>query len=132
MNSGTCVNGTDYPDWMASDRDFVRLYLFKTLRGCCKAWFTDHDTDGCEDNVIQGLYAVDPCATNRPDRPECNFNLTSYINVTEQRLAMWYPDFQAFKCRKDRNMPSWMLQEDYVQSYLFNSRAQCCGAFGYC
>ena len=117
---------------MASDRDFVRLYLFKTLRGCCKAWFTDYDVDGCASNVIQGLYAVDPCAINRPDRPECNHNLTSYMNVTEHRLAMWYPDLDGFDCKKDSNMPEWMLQEEYVPYYLFNSRAQCCGAFGYC
>ena len=39
LNANTCVNGTDYPDWMSSDVDYIRLYLFKNLEGCCKRKF---------------------------------------------------------------------------------------------
>lgn len=39
LNANTCVNGTDFPDWMASDVDYKRLYLFKDLEGCCTRKF---------------------------------------------------------------------------------------------
>ena len=39
LNANTCVNGTDYPDWMSSDVDYIRLYLFKNLEGCCRRKF---------------------------------------------------------------------------------------------
>lgn len=82
IQARACVNGTDFPSWMNSDREFSRLYIFKKLEGCCKcfAWFvpgmnisalfsiSNHsslicsslgnywfwDLDGCIENVIQG------------------------------------------------------------------------------
>jgi len=128
LNSGTCVNGTDYPAWMNSDIDFKRLYLFKKLEGCCSHWFTDWDLDGCMNSVIQGKYDVEPCPENRP---ECN-HMSSVTNKTETLMGMYYPDIDAHVCRGDRNMPSWMLSEGYTEWYLFNTRAQCCAAFGFC
>ena len=128
LNAGTCVNGTDFPEWMASDVDFKRMYLFKTLGGCCKQWFTDFDLDGCIANVIQGEYAVEPCPTNRP---ECNNN-TTIANATDHLLGMFYPDLGTHVCKNDRQMPSWMLADGYQEWYLFNSRDQCCAAFGFC
>mmetsp|Transcript_1468 Transcript_1468/g.2820 ORF Transcript_1468/g.2820 Transcript_1468/m.2820 type:complete len:733 (-) Transcript_1468:83-2281(-) len=128
MQANTCVNGTDYPDWMGRDVDFKRLYLFKDLEGCCNHWFTDFDLDGCMRNVIQGIYDVEPCPTNRP---ECH-HVPSITNVTEHRLGMWYPDLDGYKCKNDGSMPDWMLEEEYTEWYLFNTKEQCCSAFGYC
>ena len=68
INANTCVNGTDYPSWMASDVDYKRLYLFKTIKGCCNHWFQAY-VDGCEKAVIQGVYEfMEPCPTNRVSR----------------------------------------------------------------
>lgn len=128
LNSGTCVNGTDYPAWMSSDVDFRRLYLFKQLEGCCKQWFISWDVDGCVNSVIQGKYDEVPCPENRPD---CN-HTSSVTNVTEVLRGMWYPDLDELSCKHDSQMPSWMLDEGYTVYYLFNTRAQCCGAFGFC
>jgi len=128
LHASTCVNGTDYPAWMATDVDFKRLYLFKTLDGCCKHWFTAWDLDGCKNNVIQGMYDVKPCPENRP---ECNHN-TSITDLMEHRKGMWYPDIDGHKCKNDGGMPAWMLDEGYTEWYLFNTRAQCCASFGFC
>jgi len=128
LNAGTCVNGTDYDKWMASDVDFIRLYLFKKLKGCCTHWFTSFDLDGCMNNVIQGVYDIEPCPTNRP---ECNHN-ASITNITDHRLGMWYPDLDAYMCKHDRQTPEWMLDEGYTEWYLFNTRDQCCASFGFC
>mmetsp|Transcript_35282 Transcript_35282/g.74428 ORF Transcript_35282/g.74428 Transcript_35282/m.74428 type:complete len:202 (+) Transcript_35282:863-1468(+) len=128
LRAGTCANGTDYPDWMASDVDFKRLYLFKNLDGCCAHWFTTWDLDGCKNNVIQGKYEVEPCPENRPD---CN-NTPPVIDEREVLMGMYYPDIDGFQCKNDRQMPEWMLAEGYTSWYLFNSRAQCCAAFGFC
>lgn len=82
LNAGTCINGTDYPPWMSSDKDFKRLYLFKNLDGCCRQWFTSYDLEGCVNNVIQGAYEVEPCSTNRPD---CDH--TSSVTDAEDALV---------------------------------------------
>lgn len=132
LASGTCVNGTDFPPWMAADSDFKRLYIFKRLDGCCKQWFTDWDLEGCVNNVIQGKYITIPCAENRPEdnNPACD--TSSITNSTEALLGMWYPDIDGHKCKNDGAMPSWMRAEGYAVWYLFNTRAQCCAAFGFC
>jgi len=119
---------------MASDRDYIRLYLFKNLDGCCEHWFSDYDLQGCRRNVIQGVYIHEPCALNRPGggtAADCN-STSSIANVTEHRLGQWYPDLGALKCRNDGKMEDWMLFEEYVEWYLYNTREQCCAAFGYC
>jgi len=128
LDAKTCVNGTDYPDWMASDVDFKRLYLFKRLEGCCTEWFTTFGLDECVKNVIQGVYDVEPCPTNRPD---CN-NMPTITNTTTHMKGMWYPDIDGYKCKQDGAVPKWMLAEGYNELYLFNTRDQCCAAFGYC
>jgi len=125
VNAGTCVNGTDYPDWMAADKDFIRLYLFKKPEGCCKHWFTTSGLDECMANLIQSVYVTKPCPINRPD---CK-NVTTIINATEARKAMWYPDIDGNTCKNDGAPDYWMLNEDYWQSYLFNTKAQCCAQF---
>jgi hypothetical protein len=127
INAGTCVNGTDYPPWMASDVDFKRLYLFKNLEGCCEMWFTAFDLEGCVNNVIQGVYEVEPCSTNRP---ECNH--TSSTDPGVAKLEMWYPDMDGLKCKNDGHMEKWMLADGYSIWYLFNTHQQCCSAFGFC
>lgn len=127
INLYQCVNGTDYPSWMGSDTDYKRLYLFKTLEGCCDHWFASQS--GCMKNAIQGVYEfMQPCPTNR----DCNNNSTAPTNVTEYNLGKWYPDIGSYRCLNDGNTPDWMLQESYVEWYLFNTREQCCSAFGYC
>ena len=55
LNSGTCVNGTDYPEWMARDDNFKRVYLFKEPEGCCKNWFASYNYDSCLVSIIQVL-----------------------------------------------------------------------------
>jgi len=124
MHAGTCVNGTDYPDWMAQDRDFIRLYLYNNdPEGCCKYWFGDYEVESCVNNIIQSTY-IDDSSTDAP-------NVTA-VNKTEEYLEMWYPVIFRKICRNDRDMPSWMLVPGYVEWYLFNTRDQCCAAFGFC
>lgn len=53
INAGTCVNGTDYPEWMSSDADYKRFYLFKEPEGCCKKWFEGYNFDNCLASIIQ-------------------------------------------------------------------------------
>ena len=127
LDAGTCVNGTDYPDWMASDVDFIRLYLFKKPEGCCNQWFKS-DTAACQSSIIQGKYAVLPCPTNRPG---C-VPISTVTNATAELLSMWYPSFFEHKCKNDQWIPEYMLIQGYQDSYLFNSEEQCCAAFGYC
>ena len=55
LNAGTCVNGTDYPEWMARDDNFKRVYLFKEPEGCCKNWFASNNYDSCLVSIIQVL-----------------------------------------------------------------------------
>lgn len=128
IQAGTCVNGTDHPEWMASDVDYQRLYLFKGLEGCCNQWFTDSGFAKCMANVIQGYYRVDPCPINRPD---CN-NGDKISDIEKFRLTMWYPDMDGDKCKNDGAMEKYMLQTDYHEWYLFNTQEQCCAAFGFC
>ena len=131
---------------MASDVDYIRLYLFKSLEGCCKNWFTIHNQESCVNDVIQGVY-IDklPCHLNRPDEgPEtdadgnalpCEDILPDHANNPDQpidRTSMWYPDLDGMKCKDDGHMESWMLHDDFVEWYLFNTRQQCCAAFGFC
>jgi len=128
VHAQTCVNGTDFPEWMAKDEDYKRLYLFKTLEGCCTKWFTAYDLDGCKRNVIQGAYEVEPCPENRP---ECN-HVSSITNHTEALRAMWYPDIDGHRCKNDGAVPDWMMEDGYNMWYLFSTQAQCCAAFGFC
>jgi len=128
LNAHNCVNGTDNPKWMEQNDEFKRLYLFKNHAGCCRKWFSDFDLDGCMNNVVQGIYNVEPCPLNRPD---CN-NVATITNIQEHRWGMWYPDIDGYRCKNDRQIPDWMLLEGYVDLYLFNTQAQCCSAFGYC
>ena len=123
MHAGTCVNGTDYPAFMASDKDFIRLYLYKNdPEGCCKYWFGDFAVEGCVNSIIQSTYI---------DWNSTDINMTA-VNKTEEYLNMWYPIVEEHKCKKDGTMPAWMLAEGYVEWYLFNTRQQCCAAFGFC
>lgn len=124
LHSKSCVNGTNYPDWMVSDVDFERMYLFKTLDGCCNHWFTEVGLEGCMNTVIEGYYDLEPCPLNRP---ECNHVANKLLD-----LSMWYPDLDGYKCQADGNIPSWMLAEDYKDWYLFSSKETCCAAFGFC
>jgi len=116
LDAKTCSNGTDYPSWMAADEDFKRLYLFKTLKGCCEQWYTNSGLDGCTQNVIQGKYD----------------HTSSGTNSTEDLLSMWYPDLDGNRCKNDKAMQKWMLVGEYPTWYLFSTRAQCCAAFGFC
>lgn len=130
MEAGTCVNGTDFPDWMNSDTEFRQRYIFKDLEGCCTEWFTAYGVNTCVNNVIQGLYEANvPCAENRP-LSGCNTTLP-YSNVTEHKLTMWYADLDAYTCKNDGDAPDFMLKDDYSPYYLFNAQNQCCHAFGW-
>jgi len=131
LHARNCVNGTDNPKYMEQNDEFKRLYLFKNHAGCCKQWFSDFDLTGCMNNVVQGFYNVEPCPLNRP---ECNnvANITDIEDLEDHLFGMWYPDIDGYRCKNDRQIPDWMLQEGYADLYLFNTRAQCCSAFGYC
>jgi hypothetical protein len=118
---------TDYPDWMASDVDFKRLYLFKKPEGCCTQWFST-DTNGCMNSIIQGKYDILPCPTNRPD---CG-HTSSVTNTTAALLSLWYPDLWEFKCKSDKLMPDYMLIEGFQDLYLFSTEQQCCTEFKFC
>ena len=128
ITANACVNGTDYPAWMAADVDFKRTYLVSTIDGCCKKWFPSQNLNDCKNGVIQGIYDVAPCPTNRPD---CS-NLPTITNVTDHLLGMWYPDIGGSYCKNDRMMPEWMLASGFAEAYLFNTREQCCSKFGLC
>eukprot|EP00584_Thalassiosira_punctigera_P010481 CAMPEP_0172530792 /NCGR_PEP_ID=MMETSP1067-20121228/4415_1 /TAXON_ID=265564 ORGANISM="Thalassiosira punctigera, Strain Tpunct2005C2" /NCGR_SAMPLE_ID=MMETSP1067 /ASSEMBLY_ACC=CAM_ASM_000444 /LENGTH=375 /DNA_ID=CAMNT_0013315061 /DNA_START=808 /DNA_END=1931 /DNA_ORIENTATION=+ len=107
MHANTCVNGTDYPAWMASDRDFKRLYLFKNNpEDCCKNWFGAHAVEDCLKNIIQSEY-IDFNSAEATD--------ITVVNKTEEYLGMWYPVINRHKCVQDGSMPSWMLVEGYVE-----------------
>ena len=112
---------------MATDVEFIRLYLFKKPDGCCKQWFNTNLV-GCVNSIIIGKYDVLPCPTNRPG---CT-PLSTVTNATAALLGMWYPSLMEFKCKNDQHMPEYMLIQGFRDSYLFNSEAQCCAAFGYC
>jgi len=128
LDAKTCSNGTDYPSYMAADPGFKKLYLFKTLKGCCEQWYTNSGLDGCTQNVIQGKYDTEPCSVNRPD---CNYS-SSGTKSTEVLLSMWYPHVDGNRCKNDKAMPKWMLAEGYTTWYLFSTRDQCCAAFRFC
>ena len=133
---------------MSSDVDYKRLYLFRTLEGCCTNWFTTYDLQECIDGVTQGVY-IDklPCHLNRPDEGPATDASGNEIPCDEllpdhnhpwqdsqpiELTTKWYPDLDGLVCKNDGHMESWMLHEDYQEWYLFNTRAQCCAAFGFC
>jgi insulin receptor substrate 1 len=148
ISSKTCVNGTDYPAWMADDDEFKRLYLFSTLDGCCTHWYTTGDKQDCVTNVVQGVYLGDlPCHQNRPDEGPATDASGNEIPCDEllpdhnhpwqnaqpiELTTKWYPDLDGLRCKDDGHMESWMLHEDYQEWYLFNTQQQCCAAFGFC
>merc|ERR1712194_845328 len=113
MNARTCVNGTNYPEWMASDKGFIRLYLYKNNpEGCCKFWFGEDSVDGCVKSIIQSTYI---------DR-----NDAQSADVTPvDKIEMWYPIMEEEKCKNDGSMPSWMLDEVYAEWYLHHSKQLC-------
>lgn len=116
-NARTCVNGTDYPGWMASNKEFIRLYLYKNNpQGCCNYWFGE-DTDGCVKSIIQSTY-ID---TNDAQAADV---------TTVDKTKMWYPILDEKKCKNDGSMPSWMLEERF-KLYLLHSRQQCNDMFGF-
>ena len=124
MKARTCVNGTDYPSWMASDKAYIRLYLYKNdPQGCCKYWFGESSVDSCERSIIQSVY-IDQNNTQAA-------NVTD-LNQTKGYLKMWYPDPDAYKCKKDGSMPPYMLLKGYREWYLFHTNQQCCAAFAFC
>jgi len=127
ISADTCVNGTDYPPYMASDKDYRRNYLFKNLEGCCTHWFTTSGLEKCKANMIQSIYIVEPCPLNRAG---CT-PTASITNMTEHRLTMWYPDLDSLKCKNDGSPEFWMLDEEFVEWYLFNTKDACCAGFGY-
>ena len=109
-------------------------FIIVQCTGCCKHWYTDFDLDGCVNNVIQSRYIETPCPENREgdneNDPGCHQSVIA--NVTADRLSMWYPDLDAYRCKNDGAMPSWMIHDDYVEWYLYSTNKQCCAAFGYC
>jgi len=124
MNAHTCVNGTDYPAWMASEKAYIRLYLYKNdPQGCCRYWFGKDSVDGCVTNIIQSTY-IDWNSTQAATVPT--------VDKTEEYLKMWYPVLEESKCKKDGSMPPWMVNGACSEWYLFHTRQQCCAAFGFC
>ena len=115
INAGTCVNGTDYPDWMLDDVEFRRMYLYKEPEGCCKFWFGESTLSSCMNSIIAGVYV--------------NANSTD-SGIEAERLTKWYPAMRGNTCRNDKDMPSWMLTDEYATYYLFGTFEQCCAAFG--
>jgi len=116
MKARVCVNGTDYPSWMAEDKTYTQLYLYKNdPRGCCKYWFGETSADSCVHNIIQSTY----------------INTTQIAaNVTAAYLDMWYPILEENRCMNDGHAPSWMMNDGYPEWFLFNTRSSCCAAFG--
>ena len=115
MQSGTCINGTDYPSWMTETEDFKRLYIFHEPQGCCEFWFGDFgENSGCVLNVIQGDY--DP-------------GTTLITNRTAALLEKWYPILDERRCVQDRATPNWMLSETFSDYYTFSSQEACCATF---
>ncbi|EJK48070.1 hypothetical protein THAOC_33163 [Thalassiosira oceanica] len=128
IESGTCINGTDYPEWMGLDDDFSRMYLFKTLDGCCNKWFTDWGFQECKDHVVQGHYNKTYCPENRPILSEDGTGCEETENAVNTK---WYPDLDANICKSDGDNPSWMVSADYIDYYIFTTKEACCGGFGY-
>ena len=121
------LSSTDYPAWMGSTVEFKRTYLAGTIDGCCTKWFPSQNLNDCKNNVIQGVYDILPCPTNRPD---CNATVT-ITNMTDHQLGMWYPDLGASICKSDGGSPEWMKAAGFAEVYLFNTKEQCCSKFGY-
>ena len=111
IHSGNCINGTDYPSWMVETEDYRHLYIFHEPEDCCEFWF---GAPGC--GIVQSEYT----------------NATSITNQTAALLEMWYPMLHERRCVNDGATPSWMLGETFREHYLFNTREQCCGFFGFC
>ena len=118
MKAGTCINGTDYPTWMASKKEYSRLYLYKNdPQGCCKYWFGDTSVDSCVQRIIRSTDCIQ-AATGMA------------VNKTAEYLNMWYPVIKEHTCKQDKLIPSWMQNEGYIDWSLFHTRQYCCAAFG--
>ncbi|EJK62431.1 hypothetical protein THAOC_16960 [Thalassiosira oceanica] len=128
VESGTCINGTDYPEWMGLDDDYSQMYLFKTLDGCCNKWFTDWGVQECKNNVVRGHYNKTYCPENRPILSEDGTGCEETENAVNTK---WYPDLDAYTCKSDGDSPSWMSSADYIDYYIFTTKEACCGEFGY-
>jgi len=119
MKARTCVNGTNYPDWMVSDKEFIRLYLFKNNpEGCCTFWFGESSVNSCVKSIIQSTYI---------DSNDAQASGVTPVDKTK----MWYPNMHQRKCENDASMPLWMLEEDYAEWYLHHSKQHCNAAFGF-
>ena len=128
IESGTCVDGTDYPDWMGFDDEFSRLYLFKSLEGCCNKWFQDWGYQDCINNVVTGYYKKTYCPENRPVLSQDGTGCVEYTNYSS---ASYYPDLDGYTCKNDGDSPSWMSLVEYKDFYIFHTKEACCSAFGY-
>ena len=104
---------------MVSDKEFIRLYLFKNNpEGCCKFWFGESSVDSCVKSIIQSTYI------------DTNGAQASGVAPVD-KTKLWYPNMHRHKCENDASMPLWMLEEDYAEWYLHHSSQQCNAAFGF-
>jgi len=118
LHSNTCINGKDYPAWMAEDDVYKRLYLYHDAEGCCSFWFGSFSVSECVSNIIVSDVTDTTGTTNSTEE-----------DIAAQLLAKWYPVLQESRCANDGNMPSFMLFDGFTDWYLFNSMSACCGAF---
>jgi insulin receptor substrate 1 len=109
--SGTCIGGTDYPEWMGG-QGFSKLYLYDTLEGCCTYWYGEGGLASCVGSAIM-----------RPTTPSGTGATTT--------AAVWYPQLSAKACANDGNMPSWMTGSGFSDAYTFVTEGECCKAWGY-
>lgn len=119
LNSNTCIQGDDYPSWMAADDIYKRLYIYYDAEGCCSFWFGKDSS--CVASVFTSTAGVTLTAA-----------ATNSTNATEALLilkSMWYPQLDARMCSNDGFAPDFMLNDGYTQWYLFNTQAACCAAF---
>jgi insulin receptor substrate 1 len=110
--SKTCINGYDYPSWMAAE-GYSRLYIFDTAEGCCNYWYGDSGSAEC----LAGLVI-------RPTSP-------AGTGATTTVARDWYPQLSLQACSNDGNIPDWMLGAGFSTSFTFVSERECCNAWGY-
>ena len=120
LNANTCINGTDYPSWMAEDEVYKQLYLYEEPEGCCMFWFGHDAVTNCVTNIIQSTYS---------DSSVANTGTTSTVVPIGESNTKWYPKVEERICSNDGNVPPWMLSEGYSQWYLFNTKGACCSSF---